>query len=370
MFNFSKKDIKKLDFVLLFTLIGLIAYGLVVLSSAIAPTKDTIKSQVVATVVGFIVMLFIFTLDLDFLKKIKWVIYVISIGLLVATILFGHGGAEWGANLWLKIGPINLQPSEISKVLHIIFLSAYLGDNKKKINDRRFIIKYLFFGLLPVALIIRQKDIGTAMVVFFITMVIFFISGISWKNIGIIFGIGVLLFFISLPFIWSKLDGYAKDRILDFQNSDRNLSTSTHQTDRGLIALGSGQLTGRGYKSGPFSQNKYIPEQHTDFIFPVLVEDFGFIGGFVAIFLYFIIFYRMIRISMKSDEVYHVGMVIGVLALLFIHIFENMGMTMGIMPVTGIPLPFFSNGGTFQMMNISLMGIVLSVSMHKKSLEF
>lgn len=370
MFNFSKKDFKKLDFVLLFTLIGLIAYGLVVLSSAIAPTKDTIKSQVIATMFGFVAMFFIFALDLDFFKKIKWFIYLISAGLLVATIVFGHGGEEWGANLWLKVGPINLQPSEISKVLHIIFLSAYIGENRKKINDKKFIIKYLVFGLFPVGLIILQKDIGTAMVVFFITMTILFISGISWKNIGILLGIGVLIFLISLPFIWSKLDGYAKDRIIDFQNSDRNLSTSTHQTDRGLIALGSGQLTGRGYKSGPFSQNKYIPEQHTDFIFPVLVEDFGFIGGLVAIFLYFILFYRMIRVSMKSDDIYHVGMVTGVLALLFIHIFENMGMTMGIMPVTGIPLPFFSNGGTFQMMNIALMGIVLSVSMHKRSLEF
>lgn len=370
MFNFSKKDFKKMDYLLLFSLFSLVIYGLIVLSSAIAPTSDNINSQIFATIIGVIGMLFIFTIDLEFFKKIKWLIYIVSVGLLIATILFGYGGERWGANLWLKVGPISLQPSEISKVLHIIFLAAFIGDNKKKINNKFFITKYIILGFFPVALIIIQQDLGTAMVVAFITVIMLFISGISWKNIGILFAIATVAILITLPFIWSNLAGYAKDRILDFSNSNRNLSTSTHQTDRGLIALGSGQLTGRGYKSGPFSQNRYIPEQHTDFIFPVMVEDFGFIGGTLAIFLYALLFYRMLRISLKSDEVYHSALIIGVFGLLFVHIFENLGMTMGIMPVTGIPLPFFSNGGTFQMINIILMGFVLSISMHKKSLEF
>lgn len=370
MFNISKKDFKKMDFVLLFSLLILIIFGLVVLNSALDPMPQTIKSQIVATAIGFVGMLFIFTLDLEFIKKIKWLIYLISVGLLIATIVFGHGGEDWGANLWLKVGPINLQPSEISKVLHILFLSSYIGDNKTKINKPSFIIKYLILGLFPVALIIIQQDLGTAMVVLFITVVMLFTAGISWKNIGLLFAIAVVTLLISLPFIWSNLEGYAKNRILDFRNDDRDLATSTHQTDRGIIALGSGQITGRGYKKGPFSQNRYIPEQHTDFIFPVLIEDFGFIGGAIAISLYFIILYRMIRISLKSDEIYHTTLVMGVFALLFVHIFENIGMTMKIMPVTGIPLPFFSNGGTFQMINILLMGLVLSISMHKKSLDF
>ena len=359
-----------MDFVLLFSLLALICFGLLVLNSALNPIGGSIKSQVVATIIGFLGMLFIFTIDLEFFRKTKWLIYFISIGLIVITILFGYGGQRWGANLWLKVGPINMQPAEISKVLHIIFLSTYIGDNKKKINRREFLIKYLFFGFLPVALIIFQQDLGTAMVVAFITIVMLFVSGISWKNIGILSSIAIVSLLLALPFIWSSLAGYAKDRITDFSNSDRNLATSTHQTDRGLIALGSGKLTGRGYMSGPFSQNRYIPEQHTDFIFPVLVEDFGFIGGFAAIFLYFILFARMIRVSMNADEIYHSTLVIGVFALLFVHIFENMGMTMGIMPVTGIPLPFFSKGGTFQMINLLLMGLVLSISMYRKSLDF
>lgn len=371
MFNLSKKDLRKLDYILLFSIVALVVYGLFVLNSAISPINKTITSQLVSTTFGFLSMMFVFTLDLEFITKLKWPIYLISIGLIVATIFFGYGGASWGANLWLKIGPINLQPSEISKALHIVFLASFIGENKKKVNTRSFILKYLVLGYFPVGLIIVQRDIGSALVLAFVVTIMFFASGISWKNIGILIGIGLLVAAITLPIAWANLDDYARQRIIDFSgSSERNLATSTHQTDRGLIALGSGQLTGRGYMNGPYSQNRYIPEQHTDFIFPVLVEDFGFVGGFAAIFLYFILFSRMIRVAKSSDEIYHSTMIVGVLSLLFIHIFENIGMTMGIMPVTGIPLPFFSNGGTFQLINLSLLGLCLSISAYRKSLEF
>lgn len=370
MFNLSKKDFKKIDFLLLLSLIVLVLFGLTVLRSALNPLNDTIFSQVIATIAGILAIILIFLIDLDFIKRIKWLIYIISVGLLIATIIFGYGGERWGANLWIKIGPINLQPSEISKVLHILFLSSFIGDNRKKVNTKSFIIKYLIFGYLPVILIIIQADIGTALVVAFITTVMFFMSGISWKNIAILSSIAIVLGLISLPFVWNNLAGYAQERITDFQEDDRDLSTSTHQTDRGLIALGSGLLSGRGYMKGPFSQNRYIPEQHTDFIFPVLVEDFGFLGGAFLILMYMLMFYRMIVIAGKADELYHTTLVMGAFALLFIHIFENIGMTMKVMPVTGIPLPFLSNGGTFQLMNLILLGFVLSISMHKKSLDF
>lgn len=370
MFNLSKKNFKRMDFVLLFTIIALVIYGLVVLNSAMHPLGRDIFSQIVATVMGLIMIGFIFLVDLDFLKKIKWVLYLISTGLLIATILFGTGGQQWGANLWLNFGPINVQPSELSKVLHILFLAGFLGDNRKRINTWKFIFQYAFVGFLPVALIVIQRDLGTAMVLAMITAVMLFISGLSWKKIAIILGVVLIVALIALPFVWEQLGDYAKDRLIDFQNTDRNLATSTHQTDRGLIALGSGQLTGRGYMSGPFSQNMYIPEQHTDFIFPVLVEDFGFMGGLALIILYGIMFIRLIRVAMRADETYHTTLVMGVFTLLFVHIVENMGMTMQITPVTGIPLPFFSNGGTFQLINLTLIGFVLSISMYRKSLEF
>lgn len=370
MFNLSKKDFKKIDSILVFTLLALVVFGLVVLSSALTPLNRTIKSQLFATTVGIFLILFIFLLDLDFLRKIKWVFYALSVGLIGLTIVKGVGGEEWGANLWLRIGPINLQPSEISKVFQIIFLSSYIGENKNKVNSWKFIISYIILGAIPVGLIILQNDLGTALVLAFVTVAMLFVSGISWKNILKLLAIFTVILLISLPFIWNKLEGYAKNRILDFRDGSRNLEVSTHQTDRGLIALGSGLLTGRGYKQGPFTQNSYIPAQETDFIFPVLVEDFGFIGGASLIILYGIMLWRLYVIALNADELYHTSFVIGVFALLFIHIFENVGMTMKLMPVTGIPLPFVSSGGTFQMINLTLMGIILSISMQRKGLDF
>lgn len=370
MFSLSKKEFKKIDLILLFTVFALVGYGLFFLYSAMNPLGLTIRSQVISTVTGIILMLFVFTIDLEFLKKIKWFLYITSIGLVLSTLVIGRGGDQWGANLWLRFGPISIQPSEISKVMHIIFLSAFIGDNKRKINTPKFIIQYLIFGYSLPAAIVLQKDIGTALVVAFFTTVMFFVSGISWKNIIKLLGIFLVAFLIAIPFIWANLDEYAKNRILDLNNNNRNIETSTHQTDRGLVALGSGQLTGRGYLNGPYTQNRYIPEHQTDFIFPALVEELGFIGGLGVLLLYFIMFARLIRIALKAESMYLTSMVVGVASLLFVHIFENIGMTMGIMPVTGIPLPFFSNGGTFQLINLFLIGLCLAISMERKSLEF
>lgn len=370
MFNLSKKIFKKMDFLLLTSVIILVIFGLFVLKSAVNPINLSLKSQFFATFVGFLGMIFILLLDLDFIKKIKWILYISSIGITLVTMVFGYGGESWGANLWLRIGSFTLQPSEISKVLHIVFLSAFIGENKDKVNSLKFILSYLILGYFPAALIIYQKDLGTALVFIFFTTAMFFISGISWKNIGKIIATFMICAIIAMPFVWSNLDGYIKERFIDFQDDNRNLASSTHQTDRGLIALGSGRLTGRGYMKGPFAQNSYIPEQHTDFIFPVLVEEFGFLGGTSLLMLYGLMFWRFYKIASNTDDLFHSSLTIGVFALLFIHIFENVGMTMKIMPVTGIPLPFMSNGGTFQMINLLLIGFTLSISMQRKSLDF
>lgn len=284
--------------------------------------------------------------------------------------IFGQGGERWGANLWISIGSFSLQPSEISKFLHILFLSFYIGDNKNKTDTWEFIIKFILLGYFPAFLVIYQQDLGTAMVYIFFTTVMFFVSGVSWRKIGILLILLLILAIALLPLVWKNLEDYVIERFTDFGDTQRNLETTTHQTDRGLIALGSGQLTGRGYMSGPFSQNSYIPEQHTDFIFPVLVEDFGFIGGAITLILYALMFIRFIKIAMESEDITYTALSMGVFAMFFAHIFENVGMTMKLLPVTGIPLPFFSNGGTFQLLNLILIGFVLSVSMQRKSLDF
>lgn len=370
MFNLSKKEFRKIDKVLLFSFISLVVFGLIVLNSAISPSRATIKSQLISTVSGFIMLILILFMDLDFLKKFKWLIYAIIVVSLATTLFFGFGLEDWGGRSWLKFGPINIQPSELVKVALIVFLAIYLDENRNKINTIWFVVKYLFFSGVPIFLIMRQPDFGTSMVFVFIVVTMLFIAGFSWKNIAISIGLATIVLAISVPIIWSRMDEYQKNRILDFGNTERNLSGSGYQTEQGIIALGSGQLRGRGYMQGPFSQNRYIPESHTDFIFPVLVEELGFLGGAVTIVLFLLLLWRILKIASDSTQLFHSTMSVGIFSLIFIHIFENIGMTMRLMPVTGIPLPFFSHGGTFQMVNIICIALIFSINVERKALDF
>ena len=300
MFNLNKKDFRKLDLPLIMIVLSLIISGLVVLHSAISPSGDNIKTQIVSTIIGAFLFLFIYCLDLDIFKKLKWLIYLIIIGLLVYTIFFGIGAETWGANLWVRIGPLTVQPSEFVKVLLILFLGSFINSNAKKVNTLEFFIKYFLLAGIPVAMIIKQGDLGTGMVVFFIVVVMYFMSGINMKTTWLVFGIALLILTlglaIGLPLVWDSLASYQQDRILNFIDPSRDILGSGLQMERGYIAIGSGQLSGRGYQSGPMSQNSYIPEQHTDFIFPVLIEEFGFIGGIFVIGLYLLMLLRMLII--------------------------------------------------------------------------
>lgn len=374
MFNLNKKEFKKLDFTLILVVLALIISGLTVLASAANPQGISIRSQVVATIIGVLTFSIIYLIDFDIFKKLKWLIYAIAVGLLVATNLFGTGAEEWGANSWIRVGPVNFQPSEFVKVLLIIFLAAFIDSNKRRVNTFRFFVSYFVLAFIPVGLILMQPDLGTALVLVFIIGVMFFMSGINMKNIMIILAvllvILILLGAVALPLVWDKLLPHQQNRILNFIDNDRELLSSGLQIERGYIAIGSGGLTGRGYKEGPMSQNSYIPLQHTDYIFPVAIEEFGFVGGFVIIGLFFLMLFRMTKIALKSPSVLSTTMVCGIIAFMFFHILENIGMTMRLLPVTGIPLPFFSYGGTFQLVMMVCVALVLTAGAHKKPLEF
>lgn len=374
MFNINKKDFRRIDFLLIISVISLVLIGLVVLKSAILPNGDNIKSQVIATVLGIFSFFIIYFFDLDIFKKIRWLLYILIIGALGATMVLGVGSDQWGANLWINIGSFSFQPSELVKVILIIFLAAFIDKNKMEVNNLSFIIKYFTLALIPVLLIIKQGDFGTAMVVLFIVSAMFFMSGIKLKKLmtllAILLAILLLVLSLGFPFLWDKLDTYQQNRILNFIDPSRDVSDSGLQMERGYVAIGSGQLYGRGYMNGPLAQNRYIPEQHTDYIFPVLIEEFGFIGGVIVIGLYFLMISRMLVVSLKAPDIFSTSVVVGIAAMFFIHIFENIGMTMRLMPMTGIPLPFFSNGGTFQIVNLICIGFVISISAIRKPLDF
>lgn len=361
MFNLKKKNIKDIDLLLLLSTIALSVYGLVVLLSAYGGNISAIRTQLISTIIGFIAIAILCTMDLDVIKKSFRVIYGVSIGLLILTLLIGRGLDAWGAKSWIYIGSFSIQPSEIVKVLLIFSFAAYLDKYKLTINEPKRLILSLIFVGFPVGLILLQPDFGTAMVYLFFIAAMLFVTGISWKWIMILLLSGLVAGFI----IFTNLSGYRADRIENFLNPNRDTSGSNWQQQQGLIAIGSGMLNGRGYMKGTQSQYGYIPEKETDFIFSVLAEELGFIGAIVLIVLFAIVILRLVKIAKSSRNTFVTNMVTGIAAMLFIHIFENIAMTIGLMPVTGIPLPFLSSGGTFQLICLAEIGLALSASMQK-----
>lgn len=367
MFNLNKKKFSKIDIWLLISVIGLVIFGLVMLYSATSNlNKNYMLPQIASTVLGFIVIVFLMFMDIDFLKKIYIPIYIISIISLIIVLLIGVGLDDWGAKSWIKLGPISFQPSEFTKIGILIFLARYIEIHYKDINKPKVLLKILFFAFLPVVLILRQPDAGTAMVYMFFIGVMLFSAGLDLRYIA-----GVLITgLVSLPFLYMRLDEFQKNRILNFIYPERDISNTGLQAYQGKIAIGSGKFDGRGFMNGIQSRLNYIPEKQTDYIYAVIVEELGFLGGLSIIGLYGMMLYRFIEISRKKKDVFSSLIIIGYTAIFLFHAFENIGMTLGVMPITGIPLPFFSYGGTFQLSNLMAIGLILSICVQKEPLDF
>lgn len=371
--NFSLKNFfsvknrrlnRSIDFRLILITLLLSLLGILIISTATKSygTLNYVKKQSIATAVGVVTMIVFMLIDYQLWKRIYPLIYLTSVLLLAATLLFGHGELTWGARSWLKIGPVNFQPAEFVKVGLILSFAAWLEKHDGQINRPLTLIKALVFMGIPMGLISVQPDFGTTMVVLFITATMLFFAEIDWKYILSALGLGLA----SIPFIYMSLGEYQKNRILDFLRPSENLSGSGYQANEGKIAIGSGRLFGKGLYQGSQTQYNYIPTKETDYIFPVLVEELGFLGGALLIFLYAALLSRILKIAKLSRDQMGTYVSAGFLALFFIHIWENMGMTLGLMPLTGIPLPFMSYGGSFQLVNYISIGLLLSIFYHRK----
>lgn len=365
MFNLKKKEFEKFDWILFLSVTFLSIFGLFILYSAFSGNIEEIKSQIYATILGFLFIILICMMDMDVIKKGSFYIYIISIILLILTIFLGQGEEKWGSNSWLILGPIQIQPSEITKVGIIFALASYLEKYKDDINNPSRLLKTLIVAGIPIILILLQPDFGTAMVYVFFIAIMLFLAGLSWKWI-----IGLLaVSAIGFLFLLLNMQGYRADRIHDFLDPSRDTSGTGWQQQQGLIAIGSGMLRGRGFMKGTQSQYGYIPEKETDYIFSVLAEELGFIGALLMLIAFIIMIYRLSIISKRSKNSFISLMVAGICSMFFIHIFENVAMTIGLMPVTGIPLPFFSSGGTFLLICFINIGLALSASMQKSSYD-
>ncbi len=355
---------KKTDWPLIIVTMCLSVFGIIVIYSA-TRTLDTNTNVIVQSIsfaigIGLLVLLQRF--DYEQFKNMIKPIYIISVLMLVAVLIFGITG-DWGARSWIRIGAIGIQPSEFAKICFIITFSYHLSMVEEDINKPLVIFGLILHLSVPVLLIMCQPDLGSMLVFLFMFACMLFAARLSWKYIVPVALGGV----ISLPFIYKYvLNEYQQKRIQVFFNPDLDPLNRGYNVIQSKIAVGSGQLWGKGYLQGTQNQLGYLPTKYTDFIFSVISEEFGFIGAaLVALALFFII-WRCFKTAQLSSNLFGRYICVGTASMLLFHSFENMGMCIGLMPVTGIPLPFVSYGGTSMVTNMIAIGLVLSVAYHNK----
>ncbi|OXT17012.1 rod shape-determining protein RodA [Bacillus sp. OG2] len=347
--------------------------------------KDNfLLKQIVWWVVGAGIVGTVMTLDSDQLKKISWYAYGLGIALLGFLIVAPSGIAPVinGAKSWYTLPAVgSLQPSEVVKVFIILALARVITDHHPKYRiktiqtDLWLLVKIGAVTFLPLMLVMQQPDLGTSLVFIAIMIGMIFISGITWKLLLPIFGGGITLiagiFYLVLwhPDLLEKYLGvkqYQFGRIYSWIDPYNYQGTTGFQLTRSLLAIGSGETSGKGYGT----REVYLPESHTDFIFSIVGEEFGFIGASVLISLFFLLIYHITKVGMETKNDFYTYICVGVISMITFHVFQNIGMTIGLLPITGIPLPFVSYGGSSLMGSMLAISLIFSIRYHYKKYMF
>lgn len=311
----------------------------------------------------FPLMLFISVTDIKIWFRASYFFYAVALTMVVIVDVMGHNAM--GATRWFRIGPLTIQPSEIMKVCTVFALARYFYNTEAaKIGKIKFLIAPIAMIAIPAVFIFHQPDLGTATILVLVGVSVLFLAGVKmWKFIFV--GLAALA---TIPFAWNfLLYDYQKQRILTFLNPNNDPLGSGYNIIQSKIAIGSGGLFGKGYLNGTQGQLNFLPEKQTDFIFTMLSEELGFIGSFFTIAVYSAIIAICINIAMNTKHQFGRLLTMGIVNIFFIHMFINMGMGMGLIPVVGAPLPFISYGGTIMASMMIGFGLVLNVDLHKSS---
>ncbi len=358
------KKIKKMSYrVLLTAIIIALISGISIYSATYTKTLSYIKKDIIWLFFGVIIYFIFSLIDFRMYRRYSKLIYGFNIITLLSVLFFGV--SRLGAKRWLDLGFMNIQPSEFSKIFIVLTFSALLiTEYKAKFYGLKDVAKS-FLHILPVfLLIIKQPDLGTALTLIAIFGVLIFIHGIDTKSIVIM--IGSAICFVPFAYFFLLKD-YQKTRILTFLNPEKDLLGSGWNVTQSIIAVGSGGLIGKGIFQGTQSKLKFLPESHTDFIGAVYLEETGFVGGLVLVGLYYFLIMNIIKIGNNSNDEYGRLICYGIAAIIFFHTTVNIGMIVGVMPVTGLPLLLMSYGGSSYVFTFMMLGIVQSVKVHSEN---
>jgi rod shape determining protein RodA len=350
----------RFDWPLLLTIFALVGLGLLNIYSATqshAGGGGFVAKQMISMAIAMLMFVLIILFDYRIFDRLAYLFY--GLNLIALAMVPFLGVMRYGARRWIDLGFFNWQPSETMKIVTILALAKYFHAKNQieKMGIKQLIVPLAIIAV-PGLMTISQPDLGTGGHIFLIGFAVLFFVGIKTKLLlwGLLAGV------ISFPIFWSQgLKPYQKERIITFMNPTRDPRGEGYNAIQSLIAVGSGELTGKGFKRGTQTQLEFTPEGHTDFIFTVLAEEWGFLGAALLIFLYIILLYRMIGIASHANDIFGAILGVGITALISSQIFINIAMVCGMFPIVGIPLPFLSYGGTALITALVGMGLVMNV---------
>ncbi|MBI4665028.1 MAG: rod shape-determining protein RodA [Nitrospinae bacterium] len=365
----EKRLVKKFDFPIMALTMLIASIGALAIYSANLQSESPMLQgmyirQVAWAVFGLMVMFVVMFLDYRTIERMAWPIYWFGIGSLALVEVAGK--IVGGAQRWLSIGGLNIQPSEFMKIAVIIAVTRILDDMEKEGDlTLKELIKPAFFAVIPFLLVAKQPDLGTATIYLIITAGILFFHGINKGTLIKMGTVGAAL----IPLSWYVLKPYQKNRILTLLNPEADPMGQGYHIIQSKIAVGSGGLWGKGIFAGTQSKLNFLPEKHTDFIFSVISEEVGFIGSFIILALFFFLIMRIIEVALHSRDKCGALLVSGVATMVGFHFLYNIGMTLGMFPIVGVPLPFISYGGSAMITNAIGVGLALNVSYRRFSVD-
>jgi rod shape determining protein RodA len=363
MFSRLFRFFKTLDVTFLSAMMAISLAGLFTMSSFQGHDSYFWK-QSLWILVSFSVFLFASLFEYRFLKQTRVVVAIYGLLLFILTLLFTLGHVSKGAESWFRLGGIAFEPSDLMKLALIIVLAKYFSRRHIEIANIRHIIVSGVYVLIPFLLVVLQPDFGSAMVLFFIWLGLVFVSGISIKHLLTVFTIGALTFGLAWNFGFKQ---YQKARIVNFINPLGDVRGTGYNAYQSTIAVGSGGLFGKGIGYGTQSRLNFLPEYKTDFIFAAYAEEWGFVGGALLLIFFFIIFSKLAMYALVADSTFEALFTYGVLIWIVTHVVINIGMNIGIMPVTGIPLPLMSYGGSHLLAECLALGMCAGMRRYARS---
>ena len=352
--------IKQYDWWMIGLVFLLVIIGMVIIYSIGANAEisdlNRFNKQIIFFAIGLILLVAFSLLDFRLLSSYAYIFYGLAFLLLVGLLIFGT--TIRGTTGWFVVGGISIQPVEFVKLLFVIFMARFFSDKALEMNQwKNILLSAIFTGIL-VGLVILQPDLGSALIFLAIWLGLLVLQKIRWYKLLIIFLVLLLIGTSSWFFV---LEDYQKERITTFIDPAQDPLGTGYNVTQSIIAVGSGKIVGRGLGLGPQSQLEFLPESEADFIFAVIAEELGFLGASFILFLFGFLFFRIWKIIKLASDDFGVMLASGILIIFFVQTLINIGMNLGLMPVTGLPLPFISAGGSSLITSLALIGILESI---------